>query len=107
MSSDGMFYGDLMTHASNIKVRTSTVWKAAVLVLLKEGIYEVHYTDGLRRHNINITKIQDSRLRKLSHTINNKQKQTPWPQSTSELYRPSDRHLSAKLVPTLQIEGVA
>jgi hypothetical protein len=27
-------------------------------------------------------------------------KKTPWPQSTSELYRPSDRRLSAKLVPT-------
>jgi hypothetical protein len=25
---------------------------------------------------------------------------TPWPQSASELYRPSDRRLSAKLVPT-------
>jgi hypothetical protein len=25
---------------------------------------------------------------------------TPWPESASELYRPSDRHLSAKLVPT-------
>jgi hypothetical protein len=27
-------------------------------------------------------------------------KQSPWPESASELYRPSDRHLSAKLVPT-------
>jgi hypothetical protein len=25
---------------------------------------------------------------------------TPWPESASELYRPSDRRLSAKLVPT-------
>jgi hypothetical protein len=31
---------------------------------------------------------------------------TLWPQSTSELYRPSDRRLSAKLVPTfLRLEG--
>jgi hypothetical protein len=30
---------------------------------------------------------------------------TPWPESASELYRPSDRHLSAKLVPTLWTEG--
>jgi hypothetical protein len=28
-------------------------------------------------------------------------KQTMWPESASELYRPSDRRLSAKLVPTL------
>jgi hypothetical protein len=26
---------------------------------------------------------------------------TPWPESSSELYRPSDRRLSVKLVPTL------
>jgi hypothetical protein len=33
-------------------------------------------------------------------------KKTPWPQSASELYRPSDRRLSAKSVPTfLRIEG--
>jgi hypothetical protein len=30
---------------------------------------------------------------------------TPWPESASELYRPSDRRLSAKLVATLRIEG--
>jgi hypothetical protein len=27
-------------------------------------------------------------------------KKIPWPESVSELYRPSDRRLSAKLVPT-------
>jgi hypothetical protein len=27
-------------------------------------------------------------------------KQTPWPESASELYRPNDRRLLAKLVPT-------
>jgi hypothetical protein len=31
---------------------------------------------------------------------NKKQKQTPWPEFASELYGPSDRRLSAKLVPT-------
>jgi hypothetical protein len=30
---------------------------------------------------------------------------TPWPEFASELYRPSDRRLWAKLVPTLPIEG--
>jgi hypothetical protein len=29
-----------------------------------------------------------------------KAKKTPWPESASKLYRPSDRRLSAKLVPT-------
>jgi hypothetical protein len=32
-------------------------------------------------------------------------KKTPWLESASELYRPSDRRLSAKLVPTLAIRG--
>jgi hypothetical protein len=30
---------------------------------------------------------------------------TPWPESASELYRPSDRSLSAKLVPTFADRG--
>jgi hypothetical protein len=34
-------------------------------------------------------------------------KQTPWPESTSELYRPSDSRLSAKLVPTFADKGVS
>jgi hypothetical protein len=33
-------------------------------------------------------------------------KKTPWPESASELYRPSDRRLSAKLVPTFAHGGV-
>jgi hypothetical protein len=32
-------------------------------------------------------------------------KQTPWPQSASELYRPSDRRMSVKLVPTFSDRG--
>jgi hypothetical protein len=31
----------------------------------------------------------------------------PWPQSASELYRPSDSRLSAKLVPTFVDSGVS
>jgi hypothetical protein len=34
------------------------------------------------------------------------QTKTPWPYSTSELYRPSDRRLSAKLVPTFADKGL-
>jgi hypothetical protein len=36
-----------------------------------------------------------------------KQKQTLWPESASELYRPSDHRLSAKLVPTFADRGVS
>jgi hypothetical protein len=32
---------------------------------------------------------------------------TKWPESASELYPPSDRHLSAKLVPTFADRGVS
>jgi hypothetical protein len=31
--------------------------------------------------------------------------ETPWPEFASELYRPSDRRLSAKLVPTFADRG--
>jgi hypothetical protein len=34
-----------------------------------------------------------------------KSKQTPWPEFTSELYPPSDRRLSAKLVPSFAYRG--
>jgi hypothetical protein len=37
------------------------------------------------------------RLFSVTKTINTN---TPWPESASELYRPSDRHLLTKLVPT-------
>jgi hypothetical protein len=33
-------------------------------------------------------------------------KQTPWPESASELYRTSDHRLSSKLVPTFVDRGV-
>jgi hypothetical protein len=33
------------------------------------------------------------------------QQKTPWPKSENELYEPSDRRLSAKLVPTLSDAG--
>jgi hypothetical protein len=32
-------------------------------------------------------------------------RRTPWPESASKLYRPSDRRLSAKLVPTFADGG--
>jgi hypothetical protein len=39
-------------------------------------------------------------------TKETKEKQTPWTQSASELYRPSDRRMSANLVPTFAGRGV-
>jgi hypothetical protein len=40
---------------------------------------------------------RDNRCSSLKEYIN---KKTPWPELVSELYRPSDRSLSVKLVPT-------
>jgi hypothetical protein len=37
--------------------------------------------------------------------VRNFEKETPWPESASELYRPSDRRLSAKLVQTFADRG--
>jgi hypothetical protein len=34
-----------------------------------------------------------------------RKEQTPWPESANELYRPSDRRLSAKSVPTFADRG--
>jgi hypothetical protein len=34
-------------------------------------------------------------------------KSTPWPESASELYRPSDHHLLANLMPTFVKRGVS
>jgi hypothetical protein len=36
-----------------------------------------------------------------------KKKKTPWLESASELYRPSDRRLSVKLVPTFAYREVS
>jgi hypothetical protein len=59
--------------------------------------------------------VKDASIRPLRYVIirvknsplfsGNSHKKTPWPESTSEFYRPNDRRLSAKLVPTfLQIK---
>jgi hypothetical protein len=37
--------------------------------------------------------------------VSSVKKETPWPESASELYRPGDRRLSAKLVPTFADRG--
>jgi hypothetical protein len=42
---------------------------------------------------------------RLSVRFQNEEQKTPWPESASELYRPSDRRLSTKLVPTFADRG--
>jgi hypothetical protein len=40
-----------------------------------------------------------------TNEVDQQQQKTPWPESASELYRPSDRRLSAKIVPTFADRG--
>jgi hypothetical protein len=40
-----------------------------------------------------------------TYLLKQKQKQTPWSESASKLYRPSDRRLSAKSLPTFADKG--
>jgi hypothetical protein len=39
------------------------------------------------------------------NNIGRRREKSPWPESVSELYPPSDRRLSAKLVPTFADRG--
>jgi hypothetical protein len=68
---------------------SSTISRAEENARLKdlEESFEERYTK-VKYHIILLTK---------------KKKKTLWPQSASELYRPNDRRLSAKLVPTFCI----
>jgi hypothetical protein len=47
--------------------------------------------------------LSDVPVLKVLHSQKNKQ--TPWSESASELYRPSDRRLSAKCLPTFADKG--
>jgi hypothetical protein len=48
---------------------------------------------------------EDVKLDVRCHTTNKQTKQSPWSESASELYRPSDRRLSAKRLPTCADRG--
>jgi hypothetical protein len=50
---------DWFGHSSNIKVTTSTIWEAVVLVLLMGGTYDVCRSDDLRRHDIHTEFLDD------------------------------------------------
>jgi hypothetical protein len=60
------FYQIWFKHSSNIKVITSTISEAAMLVLLMGGIYDVHHRNGLRRHDIH-TSFHDYQFRDSSN----------------------------------------
>jgi hypothetical protein len=51
---DIKFHDDWFRNSSNIKGITSTIWEAALLILLMRGIYDVRHWDDLRWHDIYI-----------------------------------------------------
>jgi hypothetical protein len=53
------FHDDRFGHSSNVKGITSTIWEAAVLVLLMERMYEIYRLDDLRCHDIHIKSHDD------------------------------------------------
>jgi hypothetical protein len=55
--------------------------------------------------NQRITSVNIAGIWVKTGTLNKTNKQTPWPESESELFLQSDRRLSAKLVPTFADRG--
>jgi hypothetical protein len=72
---------------------TVTVWNTLFLSQTTHGV-------SITKTNQLLVSGNNPRLLWESHETQTNKKQTPWPQSASELYRPSDRRLLAKLVPT-------
>jgi hypothetical protein len=58
---------------------------------------------GVCQNHMHITIILRNNL--LKKIKKNEKKKTPWSESASELYRPSDRRLSAKSLPTFVDRG--
>jgi hypothetical protein len=76
------------------------------LCLSQTNLNSVRFNSKLFKFELNIPKANyQVRSSKEEETKHNKQNQTPWLQSASELYRPSYRRFSAKLVPTLADRG--
>jgi hypothetical protein len=75
----------------------------AVLCCSKYALCDVTYLSGICIDLL----YMEIQLPKASSKINNipSHNKNPWPESASKLYRPSDRRLSVKLVPTFEDGG--
>jgi hypothetical protein len=72
---------------NNAKVKGNCTWAFRTKLFLEERENNAHWENTYIKIHL------------LIH------KKTPWPESASELYRPSDRRLSAKLMPTFVDRG--
>jgi hypothetical protein len=83
--------------------RPSQIWEGSIKINLK-GTVCVRLLSGFRVE-LSVRILGTLQRTHKFHNNNTNKQQTPWPESASELYRPSDRRLSPKLVPTLADRG--
>jgi hypothetical protein len=86
------------------KIAKVQVQKAAMRLILNEILNAKFPVTGVIDQVTENRHFYDFKTDLLSRIIIIK-KQTPWPESANELYRPSDRRLSAKVVPTFADRG--
>jgi hypothetical protein len=78
----------------------------AFFLLLLKNILTYTRNFGKEDHNTSLTQSLNSQVLPWHEHITQK-KGTPWPESAIEVFRPSGRSLSAKLVPTFAIREVS
>jgi hypothetical protein len=69
--------------------------------MLHTSLIHLRYVARMREYKYK----KSLRLRTSFEILNIDKKIIPWPESASEIYLPSDRHLSAKLVPNFADRG--
>jgi hypothetical protein len=86
----------------------TNIFQLRSILLLSSLVQSSKWSLCFEVHDKALYAFQDSHMRTVCksltkiHQTNNK---TPWPESASELYRPNDRRLSAKLVTTFADRG--
>jgi hypothetical protein len=83
---------EIFCHWQTLQLRENLQWCTGSISLLENQYCVCQNFDYVYITNIN--------FRIVPYIFTIIYKKTPWPESSSELHRPSDRHLSVKLVPT-------
>jgi hypothetical protein len=99
-------YGCVLSHNANCSFNTIKYLYIFIYIYVyieRERERESSSISNCTKLNDLLTVICKDAVEPLKFVMTNKQ--TPWPVPASELYRPSDRRLSAKLVPTFAYRG--